>query len=184
MEFFNDLGRKFSQAVQTVQERTRDGVESTRISVDLRSARADLEKHLLELGRTYYESVENGGEVPAALVERVRDCMNLIEDLIAQRDRTRQQVRCAGCGAVHPEDARFCSNCGRPLPEKSPELPAQMDDPEYCSACGAMRRGHARYCAICGADFENEEALPALISSEKEAAEALEEPDSADLYAE
>ena len=36
----------------------------------------------------------------------------------------------------------------------------------------------------CGADFENEEALPALISSGKEAAEALEEPDSADLYAE
>lgn len=184
MDFLNDLGRKFSQAVQTVQERTRDGVESTRISVDLRSARADLEKHLLELGRAYYESVESGGEVPAVMVERVRDCMNRIEDLIAQRDRTRQQIRCSGCGAVHPEDARYCSNCGRPLPEKSPELPAQMDDPEYCSACGAMRRDQARYCAVCGADFENEEALPALISSEKEAAEALEEPDSTDLYAE
>lgn len=184
MEFFNDLGRKFSQAMQTVQERTRDGVESTRISVDLRSARAELEKHLLELGRAYYESVENDGEVPAALVERVRDCMNLIEDLLAQRDRTRQQVRCAGCGAVHPEDARFCSNCGRPLPEKSPELPAETDDPEYCSACGAMRRDHARYCAVCGGDFEREETLPALASAKKNAIEPLEEPESPDPYAE
>ena len=46
MEFFNDLGKKSSHAARSVQERTREGVENTRLSADLRAARAELERQL------------------------------------------------------------------------------------------------------------------------------------------
>lgn len=186
MDFFNELGKKFTQAARSVQERTRESAESTRLASDLRSAQADLERQLAELGRAYYESTVAGtGEVPAGLIDQVRRTMDLIDTLSAQRERSRQQVRCPGCGAVQAEDARFCSSCGRPMPEKDPdpdEDPADCEA-EYCAECGAMRHGRAKYCAVCGHAFLTGDSLPAPKPPEP-AAQPLEESEEPDLYEE
>lgn len=185
MEFFNDLGKKFSHAARTVQERTREGVESTRLSADLRAARGELERQFAELGRAYYESVTGETPVPDELVARVRATLEQIEALTAQRERARQQTRCPSCGAVQSGEARFCSNCGRPMPEKAPdpaEEPAASDELQYCEQCGAMRQGKSRFCVVCGFSFEPEDAQPALQPAEEPAPESepLEEPEATD----
>lgn len=189
MDFFNDLSKKFSHAARTIQERTMEGVESTRLSADLRAARSELERSLAELGRAYYESITlKDREVPAELVRRVRDGMDLVESLTAQRDRASRQARCPGCGSVQSEEARYCSNCGRPMPEK---VPAPAEEPaggeaQFCEACGAMRQGQAKFCALCGAAYEPEAAAALTVPKAPEAPkpEALEEPESEDPYAE
>ncbi len=184
MEFFNDLGKKFSHAARSVQERTREGVENTRLSADLRAARAELERQLTELGRAYFEFAGGGEPVPDELVARVRATMEQIEALSAQRERARQQTRCPGCGAVQSGEARFCSNCGRPMPEKSPELrdaPAADDEVQYCEHCGAMRQNGVRFCTVCGAPFEPGEDAPAPQPPAVPAPAApLEEPEETD----
>ena len=185
MEFFNDLGKKFSHAARTVQERTREGVESTRLSADLRAARGELERQFAELGRAYYESVTGETPVPDELVARVRATLEQIEALTAQRERARQQTRCPSCGAVQSGEARFCSNCGRPMPEKAPdpaEEPTDSDELQYCEQCGAMRQGKSRFCVVCGFSFETEDAQPALQPAEEPVPESepLEEPEATD----
>lgn len=187
MDFFNDLSKKFSHAARTVQERTREGVENTKIAMNISAARADLDRQLIDLGRAYYENVVNGGpEVAKSLIHAVRESMAQIESLTAQRDRMRQQARCPACGAAQPEEARFCANCGRPMPEKAPEIAENpAEEVQYCEQCGAMREGSARFCAVCGSSFLPEDNPPALTAAP--AAEPLpapEEPDSTDSYAE
>lgn len=184
MEFFNGLGRKFTHAARSVQERTRESVESTFISSDLRSARSELERQLTELGRAYYASVTEGAAVPDELVLRVRESLELIDRLTGQHARS--QTKCPACGSIQSAEARFCSNCGRPMPESAPALEEkQADDVCYCRRCGAMRLGETRFCAVCGEAFEPDEAspdLPAAAALPK--AEPLEEPEAEDPYAE
>lgn len=178
MEFFNDLGKKFSHAARTVQERTREGVESTKLTVDIRAARAELDARLLALGRAYYEHVANGApEVNETLIRAVRESIAQIESLTAQRDRVRQLTRCPACGSAQPDGSRFCANCGRPMPEQPPQVyDAPADGVQYCEQCGAMREGSARFCEVCGSSFIPEDNPPALETSAPAPMPAPEEP--------
>lgn len=164
MDFFNDLGKKFSQAARTVQVRTRESVESTKLAVDIRAARAELHDRYAELGRAYYESISGGAAgVDEALIRSVRESIAQIESLNQQRDRVNRQTRCPACGSVQSEEARFCANCGRAMPEKGPELSAApVEEEQYCDQCGAMRGNQARFCEVCGSAFDQEDNPPAL----------------------
>lgn len=162
MEFFNGLGRKFTNAARSVQELTRDTVEGSRISADIRAAKGELDRHYAELGRAYYASLGGKTEVPGELIRAVRISLERIDELTVQQDRLRQQVRCPGCGAAQAEDAKFCSNCGRPMPEPAPEIPEPTADAEYCVRCGAMRHEDARFCDVCGEAFDPAERIGEL----------------------
>lgn len=53
--------------------------------------------------------------------------------------RSLSSERCARCGASANRGARFCSECGAPLPGK------------VCPSCGKPLREGAKFCAECGA---------------------------------
>lgn len=179
MDFLNELGKKLASR----SERGREDSDANRLTAQLRDAREELEGLLADLGRAYYESVAGTSQdVPPGLVDRVREAMERIERLTARREREVQRVRCPSCGAMQPESARFCANCGRRMPEAPPVLDAP-DAPkaEYCAHCGAMRQGGERYCALCGAEFSPEDAAPSdgvapLAAVPRAPAEPPEEP--------
>lgn len=176
MDFFNDLGKKFSHAARSVQERSRESAEVTRLNANLSAARAELDSRLTELGRAYYEHVANAGaEVDESLICAVRESVARIESLSAQRDRMRPLIRCSSCGCVLPEEARYCFLCGRPLPEPSPTA-EPVPDAQYCVHCGAMREGESRFCPVCGGAFFPEADPPALVTTAPEPLPAPEEP--------
>ena len=184
MDFLGGLGRKFSQAARTVTERTRESVENTLLNGDLRAARSELDANLAQLGRAYYDSVTiEGCTVPETLLMRVRESMAQVEALTTQRERLERSSRCPACGSVQTAQARFCSNCGRAMPEGAPVIEADPDDEEYCASCGAMRQGESKYCAVCGAAFAAEgEALPVKAALPAQAKpEPPEEPDFAEM---
>ena len=45
--------------------------------------------------------------------------------------------KCAKCGTINPEDAKFCSNCGSEITLK-------------CPKCGLVNDDHSNYCNECG----------------------------------
>ena len=181
MDFFGDLGKKFSHAARSVTERTKEGVENTKLAVDLRAARSELESRLAQLGRAYFDSITlDGREVPAELVQSVREGIALVESLTAQRDRTNRQTRCPSCGSAQSQDANYCSNCGRPMPDSLPAPDAfTAQDVEYCEGCGAMRQGESKFCAVCGEAFCKDDCNPPVPVQPMKvfAGEPLEEPE-------
>lgn len=50
-----------------------------------------------------------------------------------------ETVDCPGCGQACDSGARFCSNCGTPIPGEV-----------RCEQCGAMNEPDARFCSQCG----------------------------------
>jgi len=59
---------------------------------------------------------------------------------------------CNHCGAQANDRATFCSECGKPLPEKA--IPQTVVSPEvktkYCRNCGAQVNAKAVVCVNCG----------------------------------
>ncbi len=54
---------------------------------------------------------------------------------------------CPNCGASNPDNARFCIECGQPLPRA-------------CSVCGAMNPPGARFCNQCGSPLPGMAGVP------------------------
>jgi len=163
MEFFNDLSKRFTSVAKTVSEKTKDSVEVTRIANDLRVQKNALEQLYTELGKACYAVRMGDGEAEQAeqLAERIQKTLARIEELSAQRDAIRDVRRCPGCGAVMTKEARFCSSCGRRLPEDAPAPAAEdVGSAEYCPDCGAQRTGEERFCAVCGKSFVDKDAAP------------------------
>ena len=183
MEFFNDLSKRFSNVAKSVTEKTKDGVEVTRIASDLRIQRNALEQLYTELGKVCYAIRMGDGDAEQAeqLSARIQRTRARIDELTAQRDAIRDVRRCASCGAVMSKDARFCSSCGKRLPEDPPQVEADGPaDVDYCPDCGAQRGANERFCTVCGRPFEA--TAPATPVEEAEPAEAApinpEEPET------
>jgi len=162
MDFLNDIGRKFSHMARSVTEKTREGVENTRIFTDLRSAKNDLEELYCEYGRVCYEIRQGTGDQAEAdaIAERIGECLERIRELTALREEIRATRRCPACGSNQGKDARFCAHCGTRLPEDAPQ-PERTADPEeeFCPGCGALRENDEKFCPVCGRSFESEEVV-------------------------
>ena len=185
MEFFNDLSKRFSNVAKSVTEKTKDGMEVTRIASDLRIQNNALEQLYTELGKVCYalRMGEGDSEQAEALSERIQRTRARIDELTAQRDAIRDVRRCPGCGAVMTREARFCSACGRRMPEDAPQTEDKgPGDAEYCPDCGAQRKSDERYCTVCGKSFAPAE--PAEPREEVEVVESApintEEPEDFD----
>ena len=129
MDFLNDIGKKVFRAARSVQELTREGMENTRLSADLRAAKSELDKRFLTLGRAYY-AVASGDEdeVPRELIESVSEALAEIDFLNAQRDRVRASEKCPGCGAMRHGESKFCPVCGCAFADS--DIPAVIPAPK------------------------------------------------------
>ena len=160
MDFFNDIGKKFTSAAKTVQKKTKESVEITRLGGEIRGLKDERGKLFKTLGETYYEArgTDEGNERIEVILERLDQLAAREQELQAQIDRLSQQRRCPGCGNVVSIEARFCPACGERIPEEEPAPKAsEAPEAEYCPNCGAMRQEYSRFCIVCGKPFEKEE---------------------------
>ena len=152
MAFFNDFKELFQNAAQTVTNKTKDGMETARLASESRSVANDLAAVYEQIGRVYVESEGRNAEELTLLAAKAVALKERMEGLERQRMQLRNQSRCPACGAAAAKDARFCSSCGRRMPESAPEAekaPA-VEDVNYCPECGAMLREGEKFCAVCG----------------------------------
>ena len=191
MDFFNDLGKMINQAARSISARPREEAAPVQVHT-FGVAEVELNRRLAELGSAYYQvTIGEREKVDPVLIERVREARETLDALAATAEA--QTLRCPFCGAAQLAGARFCSSCGKPLPEKplQDDASEEPDDSlEYCAECGAVRRNGERFCAVCGGAFNPEEAEASQPGTAHEppevdkplAADAPEEPDDAERF--
>src|SRR4051812_9883017 len=68
-------------------------------------------------------------------------------------------MSCPSCGHENPSDARFCGQCGTPLPREV-----------ECKECGRENRADLNFCVACGADLKVQQQPAAQDECPKELA--------------
>ncbi|MCL1951192.1 MAG: zinc ribbon domain-containing protein [Oscillospiraceae bacterium] len=107
------------------------------------------------IGRQAWEQ-SPGAWPEGAQVETLRQEMaaarEALEALRAVKEKEEEEAkhRCAGCGYRNPDDARFCNQCGKPLPGAAP-IPVAAPVEPFCGRCGTKLVPGALFCAECGA---------------------------------
>lgn len=181
MAFFNDFKELFANAAQSVTNKTKDGMEISRIAGESRSIANELAGIYEQIGRLYVDSEGRNSEEMAPLCEKALELRERLETLERQKLQIRNQNRCPACGAVAAKDARFCSACGRRMPEPTPEPESapSVEDVCYCPECGAMKKDEDRFCAVCGHSYDGkgEPVSPVKSASAPVQDDADEAPD-------
>ena len=151
MAFFDELKEKVTSATISVGNKVRASVgEAGRISEEKRDINAEIASIYGEIGRIYYET--NGADVARMhpLCRRISELHARLEALDVQEMKLDKAEKCPSCGAAMPKEAKFCSNCGKHMPDAGEEAAPDMSYLNFCKNCGAMYAKGETRCAICG----------------------------------
>ena len=157
MAFFEQLGKRITDAGQGVAQQTKNFADVTRLN----STISDKEKHIAHLyealGRTYYEGHR---DAPAPEYRKtVEEISGLFAEIAQHREEIKQIkgiVKCPSCGADVPLQAAFCNACGARMERSAPpKAPVQTADTKICPVCGALYPEDNRFCTSCGAKFDD-----------------------------
>lgn len=158
MAFFEQLGKKLSDAGQGVAQQTKNFAEVTRLN----STISDKEKQITQLyqsiGQAYYQSHQDDA-VPEFQAE-TEQIKNLLVE-IAQHQEEIKQIKgiekCPNCGADVPVQAAFCNSCGTKMTPSAPPVQVSAEGMRICPACGTALGKDNLFCTHCGTKLEEKE---------------------------
>ena len=144
MSFFEQIGKKLSDAGQGAAAQTRSFAEITRLNSAISDREKKLEALYRAIGEAYYRAHKNDASPECA--PEMAAANELSSQIAADRERIkvlRGIVSCPQCGADIPSGAQFCSVCGHKMPLPAPK-------PDTCVQCGAPLSPGALFCSVCG----------------------------------
>lgn len=122
MGFFNDLGKKASEAYNVTKEKTTKLSGELKLKGKISDYKNKIEDIEFEIGKIVYAEFKSGTkgqndeEIQAKCEEIVgleNDIKKAEEDILALKDIK----KCVSCGAEISKDMEFCSKCGTKQPE-------------------------------------------------------------------
>ena len=128
MAFFDDLGKKISQAGQTAVQKTKEIADITKINSLIADETKKINENHREIGKLYVSL--HGADKESAfaeLIAAVRASEAKIAEYRQQLNDIKGVVRCEKCGAEVSANAAFCSSCGAPMPVVKP---VEAQEPE------------------------------------------------------
>ena len=161
MAFFEQLGKRISDAGQGVAQQTKNLADVTRLN----SAISDKERRIAQLyqalGKSYYERHRDlAADEEQGVIEQLD---TLHAEVIQCREEIKQikgVTKCAVCGADIPLHAAFCNACGAKVAETGQHQ--EKATGPVCPACGQPVSQDNAFCIHCGTKLtgseENHEA--------------------------
>lgn len=153
MAFFEQLGKKLSDAGQNVAQQTKNFADVTQLNSVISEAERKITQLKTELGQFYYENHKNDTDVEGANyitainalkveIQETRDKINVIKGV----------VKCEKCGAEIPSGSLFCNSCGNKV--EVPVISAAAPAGRVCPNCNSVVAEGNAFCNNCGTKME------------------------------
>lgn len=152
MAFFDNLGKKVSEAGQKTIQKTKELSDTTKLNTMIADEEKRINNNYFQIGKLY-ASVhrENCDEEFSGMISAIVDSEMKIKDYKRQIQDIKGVQRCEKCGAEVQKDAAFCSFCGASMPKIQS---VNADDLVRCENCGAAVKKGMRFCTACGKSME------------------------------
>ena len=173
MGFFDDFGKKISDASQGAIAKTKDFADVAKLNSNISDEERRINNAYQQIGKLYFEMhLEDFEDCFKDHFAAINESLGKIQDYRQQITNIKGVVKCPNCGAEVPKDSAFCSSCGTPVPKQetpvdvpaaeaevvsAPEAaPVAEEAPveKKCPSCGATLEDGALFCTNCGTKVE------------------------------
>lgn len=121
MSFFDDLGKKLSQAGQSAAQKTKEIAETAKLNSQISDEEKKINDFYLQIGKLYVSLHDENHEADFdELISSLHESENKVKECRQQIKDIKGVVVCEKCGAEVSNGSAFCSTCGAPLPVVSP----------------------------------------------------------------
>ncbi len=149
MGFFDDFGKKVTDAGQKAVQKTQELSEVARVNSLISQNENKINNVYYQIGKLFVSIYKDDCNPEFA------GMVATVDELERQNITYRKQIQdikgiqhCEKCGAEVPKGVAFCSSCGAAMPNVDKQ--AAYDDCVRCSSCGAMVKKGMRFCTACG----------------------------------
>lgn len=161
MAFFDDLGKKITQAGQTTIQKTKEMADVARMNSYISDEEKKINNFYLEIGKRYVSlHTEDFEGDYADMINGIRESEEKIKSYQKELEELKGVKKCPKCGAEVKNDALFCSICGEKMPQEEPEIivdaqviedkEATEETKKFCGNCGKEVNADAAFCPECG----------------------------------
>lgn len=148
MAFFDNLGKKASEATAKAMQKVQELSETTRLNSLISDEEKKVNNTYYQIGKLYVSlHGEACEEEFAGMIASIFESEQKISNYRMQIQDLKKVQRCEKCGAEVARGVAFCSSCGAPMPKAEP---AVKDDCMTCKSCGAVVKRGMRFCTSCG----------------------------------
>ncbi len=148
MAFFDNVGRKLSQAGQGAIQKTKEMADIARLNSLIADEEKRMNNNYYQIGKLYTQLHSADCEdCFSTYIAAVQESMQKIDELKAEIQVLRAVTKCPVCGAEVPNSALFCSACGTAMQNAAQTQPA---DTVKCGNCGAFVNKDMNFCTSCG----------------------------------
>ncbi|MCI9508549.1 MAG: zinc ribbon domain-containing protein [Angelakisella sp.] len=155
MAFFEQLGKKITDAGQGVAQQTKNFTEVTRLNGLISDKERQIGQLYADIGRDYYNAHRNDAFPESS--DAVREITGLLAEIVKYREEIKQIkgiAPCPACGGDVPVGSAFCPACGAKVPAVQPVPQVAPENSRPCPSCGASVPKENRFCISCGAKMD------------------------------
>lgn len=158
MAFFEQLGKKLSDAGQGVAQQTKNFADVSRLNNTISEKERRITQLYQSIGQAYYQRHQDDGDLEfQSETDELKKLLREIAQHQEEIKRIKGIVKCPGCGADVPFQAAFCNCCGMKMTPSAPPAQTPAGETRTCSACGAVLGKDNLFCTHCGAKLEENE---------------------------
>lgn len=154
MAMLDKMKDSINAAGQGISTKIKDGLESERISSQIRNDEKMIEELTHQVGvQCVNHHIEETGTEYEELFVNIRRLRAQIEKEKEELRLATEVKQCPQCGYGNKMSSKFCVKCGASLKEKeNPDTVAIKE--KYCTNCGFKNDGDALFCINCGNKLE------------------------------
>ena len=160
MNFFDQLGKKVTDAGKGVAQQTKNLTEIARLTSVIDTEEKLVAQSYAQIGKAYYENHKNDPSAECApQIALVNKSLEKIAQWREQIQMIKGIVKCPQCGADVPYSSQFCGSCGTRIVRMEPvPAPASV---RRCPSCNAEASATDRFCNKCGKPLPQGSPVPA-----------------------
>ena len=156
MAFFEQLGKKITDAGQGATQQAKNFAEVTRLNSAISDKEKQISQIFTEIGQSYYENHKSDPQ--AEDIERITAINMLDAEMRQCREKIKKikgVTKCPNCGEDVPFNAAFCNACGAKIPPTEPMgYDADSEPTVLCPMCGKPVSASNLFCNHCGAKLD------------------------------
>lgn len=154
MAFFEQIGKKITNAGQSVAQQTKNFADIAQINSSISEKEKRISQLFLNIGQAYYtRHKEDQTSEFCEIIEEIKGLYLEIEKNQEKIKEIKGVIKCPNCGADMPFNAVFCNACGVKVKEDQ-DVSEKNEMICYCPACNSVVDEDDLFCNHCGTKIE------------------------------